>query len=318
MPQHGVGGCVAAAEGGEGRREGGEALTGREGMAMEGPIRRPAVAGMFYSGTREGLLRQLEACYLHELGPGALPKVNPSGPRRVIGLVSPHAGYMYSGPTAARGYYLLAQDGFPTTAIIIGPSHHMPALAPAAIQTAGGWATPLGVSPIDSELAEAIAAGWPEFAVGERYFTGEHSLEVQLPFLQHLYGTELRIVPILMIDQHADVARAVGRAMAEAAASRDCVIVASTDLSHYVPPDRARRLDQALIDRILALDPDGLVELALQPHNSMCGYGAVAAMLHAAIALGAKAAHVLGYSHSGMIEPMGQVVGYVSIAVQRR
>ncbi len=286
-------------------------------MARHEPVRMPAVAGQFYSGSPTGLLRQIEECYLSPLGPGELPVVRKDGPRRVIGLVSPHAGYMYSGPTAAHGFYYLAQDGVPDVVVIIGPCHQLVAFAPAAIQTTGSWATPLGHAIIDDEVATAIAEGWDEFGIGARYFAAEHSLEVQVPFLQHLYGDDLRIVPVMIVDQNRRTAMAIGGAVAAALAGRNAVIVASTDLNHYVPASRAEQLDKPLIERMVALDPDGLMELARDPRMSMCGYGAVAAMLYAALELGATRGKMLHYSHSGMVAPMGDVVGYVSVAVER-
>ena len=286
-------------------------------MAWHESVRRPAVAGQFYSGSPTGLVREIEQCYLSPLGPGELPTVNLNGPRRVIGLVSPHAGYMYSGPTAAHGYYYLARDGVPDVVVIIGPCHQLVAFAPAAIQTTGSWLTPLGEAIIDDETATAIAEGWSEFGVGARYFVAEHSLEVQVPFLQHLYGEALRIVPVMIVDQNRRTAMAVGAAVASALEGRNAVIVASTDLNHYVPASRAEQMDRPLIERIVALDPDGLIELARDPRMSMCGYGAVAAMLYAALELGASRGKMLAYSHSGMVAPMGDVVGYVSVAVEK-
>jgi len=284
-------------------------------MAGRGAVRRPAVAGQFYPGNREALLRDIEKCYQGRLGPGVVPAVNEEGPRRLVGLVSPHAGYMFSGQTAARGFAFMAQDGVPDTVVIIGPSHQLVTRASAAVQTEGAWETPLGLTSIDAEVAAGVAAACEGIAVGADFFWAEHSLEVQLPFLQHLYGENLKIVPVMMIDQSAATARAVGQAVGQALVGRNAVIVASTDLSHYVSPDAAAQQDQLLIGQITALDPDGLVALARQPRMSMCGYGAVAAMLHAARLLGASRADVLGYSHSGMVQPMPEVVGYVSIAV---
>ncbi|MBC7288702.1 MAG: AmmeMemoRadiSam system protein B, partial [Armatimonadetes bacterium] len=195
--------------------------------------------------------------------------------------------------------------------------HQLTGYAPAAIQTTGAWLTPLGEAIIDDEAATAIAHGWHEFGIGDRYFVAEHSLEVQVPFLQHLYGEDLRIVPVIIIDQNRQTSRAVGEAIARGLEGRNAVIVASTDLNHYLPASRAEQLDKLLIDRIVALDPDGLIELARDPRMSMCGYGPVAAMLHAAIALGATSARMLAYSHSGMVAPMHDVVGYVSVSVER-
>ena len=123
--------------------------------------RTPAVAGMFYEGTREALVRQIEACYNDLRGPGAIPEVNDAGPREIIGLVCPHAGYMYSGPTAAKAMARLAADGRPDVFIIIGPNHGRGEYL-SAIQTAGHWRTPLGDSPVDEGLAVSIARACPD------------------------------------------------------------------------------------------------------------------------------------------------------------
>lgn len=286
-------------------------------MANAGEVRRPVVAGQFYEGTREALLKQIEECYLGKLGPGALPQVNAQGPRRVLGLVSPHAGYMFSGPTAAHGFAHLAADGLPEHVVILGPCHRPVSHARVAIQTNGAWLTPLGEAVVDADLAEALAGTWDEFALGAYHFAAEHSLEVQVPFLQHIFGDRLRIVPIMILEQSARLVRDLGAALSRALSGRDAVIVASTDLSHYVSPQAAQRLDNSLIERMVALDPEGLMDLALGPSMSTCGYGPVAAMLHACSAAGASEAKVLAYSHSGMVYPAAEVVGYVSIAVRR-
>jgi hypothetical protein len=286
-------------------------------MPGSGEVRRPAVAGAFYRGSRDALVKEIEACYLSALGPGELPGVAEDGPRKVVGLMSPHAGYVYSGPTAAKGYAYLARDGRPEVAVVIGPSHRPFLDRPAAIQVRGGWETPLGVAGIAADVAEEIAGGWAEFGEGAEYFWEEHSVEVQLPFLQHLYGDELRFVPVMMVSQNAAAAEGVGKAVAAALAGKNAVVVASTDFSHYVSQAVAKQQDEALLGLIAAMDPDGLVALAQDPRMSMCGYGAVAAMLHAAAGLGATRAEVLGYSNSGMVEPMARVVGYASAAVVR-
>ena len=286
-------------------------------MAGQGEVRKPAVAGTFYRGTRDALTKEIEECYLSRLGPGALPIVADDGPREVVGLVSPHAGYVYSGPTAAVGYARLARDGRPEVMVVIGPSHRPFLNKPAAIQVSGGWETPLGVAKIASDVAAKIRDGYADFGEGEDYFFDEHSVEVQVPFLQHLYGDGLSFVPVLMVTQSADVAASVGKAVAAGLEGRNAVIVASTDFSHYVSHTQARQQDEALLERIVAMDPEGLMAMAQEPRMSMCGYGAVAAMMHAATALGATRAEVLGYSNSGMVEPMQRVVGYASAAVLR-
>jgi AmmeMemoRadiSam system protein B len=278
-------------------------------------IRQPAVAGQFYEGTAERLVQQIEQCYLHELGPGRLPVVNEQGPREIVGLISPHAGYVYSGPTAAVGFSELADDGRPEVAVVIGVNHGH-ALG-SAVQTAGAWRTPLGDLPIATEVAEAIAGALPSFATEARAFGGEHSLEVQLPFLQHLYDSRVRLVPIMLGGHGFRAAETVGRAVAEALQGRDAVIIASTDMTHYEPPQVAARQDALLIERIEAMDPEGLVRERDSRGISMCGAGPVAAALVACKLLGATAARKLAYSTSGDVLPSHSVVGYLSAKIVR-
>src|SRR5689334_15235259 len=122
-------------------------------------IREPAVAGMFYQGSAASLKKQVESCFLGEHGPGSLPTINPQGPRKIVGLVSPHAGLVYSGSVAAWGYSRLAEDGIPDTAVLIGPNHrsYFPSVA---ISNVKAWQTPMGEIEVDTAVAHDIASGW--------------------------------------------------------------------------------------------------------------------------------------------------------------
>ena len=279
-------------------------------------MRPPAVAGQFYAGTRSSLLEQVEWCYTHAHGPGKLPKVQ-TGPRRLLGLVSPHAGYMYSGPVAAHGFARMAQDGKPGSIVIIGPNHSGIGSG-VSIVTSGKWRTPLGEVEIDKKFGEAVLRASEKIDVDEVAHAYEHSLEVQLPFLQHLFKAEFGIVPICMMMQDATTSKEVGDAIAKASRGKDVVIIASTDFTHYEPQQSAVRKDRKAIDRILALDAEGLTRVVSEEAISMCGHGPVSAMLHAAKGLGAKKVELLKYATSGETAgPMAQVVGYGSIAVSR-
>ena len=153
-------------------------------------MRPPVVAGQFYAGTKSDLIEQIEWCYTHPHGPGEIPEVQ-AGPRRLVGLVSPHAGYIYSGPVAAHGFSRMAQDGKPGSVVILGPNH-TGAGSGVSIMTDGKWRTPLGEVQVDKPLSEAVKQGSEIIDVDEVAHTHEHSLEVQLPFLQHLFGDMLR------------------------------------------------------------------------------------------------------------------------------
>jgi hypothetical protein len=278
-------------------------------------VRPPAVAGQFYAGTKNSLIEQIEWCYTHPHGPGALPKVE-NGSRKLVGLVSPHAGYMYSGPVAAHGFALMASDGKPESVVIIGPNHSG-AGAGVSIMTSGKWRTPLGDAQVDGALGEAIRKASDVIDVDSEAHMYEHSIEVQLPFLQHLFG-EIKFVPICMMFQDERMSKDVGDAVAKASAGKDVVILASTDLTHYKSQRLTVEEDDKAIEKILDLDGAGLISTVEDEEISMCGYGPVAAMIHSAKKLGAKKAKMLKHATSGDISPpMSQVVGYGSIAILR-
>ena len=277
-------------------------------------MRPPIVAGQFYAGTRSALLKQIEECYTSDHGPGKMPKVK-AGMRKIIGLVSPHAGYMYSGPVAAHGFARMAEDGCPKSVVIIGPNH-TGAGSGVSIVTSGMWSTPLGEVRIDAELGDEIKLASDIIDVDPVAHAYEHSIEVQLPFLQHLFDDKFKIVPICMMLQDERTSIEVGKAIAEASTGKDVVIVASTDFTHYESQKSAMEKDKKVIDRILAIDPLGVVRTVDEFGITMCGYGPVSAMLQAAKKLGAKKAELLKYATSGDTSgPMEQVVGYASIAV---
>jgi len=279
-------------------------------------VRPPAFAGQFYAGTKSALLKQIEWCYSHVHGPGKVPEVK-AGPREILGLVSPHAGYPYSGPIAAHGFARLATDGKPSTFVLLGPNHYGIGSG-VSIMTSGKWLTPLGELEIDKSLATAIKSSCEIIDEDEVAHSQEHSIEVQLPFLQHLFGSSFKIVPICMMMQDAKTGEEVGNAIANASAGKDVVIIASTDFTHYEPQQSAVSKDRKTIDKILALDAPGLVCLVEEEELSMCGYGPVSAMIHATKKLGAKRAELLKYATSGdTAGPMPQVVGYGSIVVSR-
>ncbi len=278
-------------------------------------MRPPAVAGQFYEGTREGLLKQIESCYLHPVGPGSLPKLG-EAPQKILGLVSPHAGYMYSGPVAAHGFRRLAEEGRPNHLIILGPNHHGVGSG-VSLMSSGKWVTPLGEVGVDGELARKILHSSEIIDDDPVAHQFEHSIEVQLPFLQHLFG-EFEFVPICMMFQDLKTSLEVGKALAEACAGLRAVFVASTDFTHYEPHESAVRKDRRAIQHILQLDPEGLVRTVERERISMCGYGPVAAMLEAARRMGGKKAELLKYATSGDTSGYkAEVVGYASIVVSR-
>lgn len=283
---------------------------------MTTEIRKPAVAGQFYEADRAGLLGEIEAAYLGSRGPGALPEVDENGPRQMLGLISPHAGYVYSAPMAAYGFAALAKDGRPDTFVVIGPNHGRGTWV-SAIQTSGAWLTPLGEAQIDAELGAELARELPWLEDGSSGFRGEHSLEVQIPLLQHVYGENVKFVPLMMLEQEQPAAQAIGEALARVLQGRNAVIIASTDMTHQEPRQVATAQDTLLAERIKALDAPGLLRERQRNQITMCGYGPVAATIIAAKALGATRAEILRYGDSGEAHPMDAVVGYLSAAIYR-
>ena len=216
-------------------------------------MRRPAVSDMFYAGTVGELREQIEWCYKHELGPGIIPQVNSIGLRQLVAMVVPHAGYSYSGPVAAHAYKELAEDGIFDTAVILGPNHTGYG-GPVSVWAEGSWSTPLGDVEIDKKLAQRLLGD--VIKADEAAHMHEHSIEVQLPWLQYLYG-KVRIVPIVMLAQDVETARIVGESIARAGGN--LVVIASSDLTHYEPHSVATEKDSSIIEAVIALveeEPD--------------------------------------------------------------
>lgn len=283
---------------------------------MTQQIRHPAVAGQFYEASSEALRAEIEAAYRDPRGPGELPQVAPGWSGKLLGLVSPHAGYMYSAPIAAHSFLALAREGRPQHCVVVGPNHGRGSWV-SAIQTGGAWLTPLAEAPVDAALATEVAAAVPWLEDNSSAFRGEHSLEVQIPFLQHLYGPEFTFVPVMMLDQDLRAARELGEALGRVLQDKAAVIIASTDMTHMEAREVASRQDRLLAERILALDPEGLIRERARRNITMCGYGPTAAMLFAARAMGATRAEVFRYGDSGEAHAMRDVVGYLSAGVYR-
>ncbi|MDI6904235.1 MAG: AmmeMemoRadiSam system protein B [Candidatus Bathyarchaeia archaeon] len=276
-------------------------------------IRRPCQAGAFYAGTAESLKSQIENCFLHELGPGKIPEVAKTGPRQVIGLVCPHAGYMFSGPVAAHAYYKLALDGKPDVVVLFGPNHAGYGSA-LAVMNEGFWRTPLGDVKVDSELATRITHESRIVDVDDSAHRFEHSIEVQLPFLQYLYGSDFKIVPICFLMQDLSSAREVGQAVAKVLAGKNAVIIASSDMTHYEPQENAKKKDEMALEAVEAMDEAKFYSVIEAHRVSACGYGPIAALITAAKILGAKEAKLLCYKTSGdVIGDYSSVVGYAAV-----
>lgn len=272
--------------------------------------RRPAVAGQFYEGDGARLARQVEACFRDERGPGEIPAPQRSQTRRLRAGVVPHAGYPYSGPIAAHLYAEVARDRPPASVLVLGVDHH--GLSRGASLSDRAWLTPLGPTEVDHDLVRALTH--PPVEVDEGAHAREHSIEVQLPFLEYVIphpkfvALEVGFGPYEFLNDVAAVVR-------KATEGRDVLLLASSDFSHYVAPATADRLDHLAIAQILARDPRGLYETVVRNDISMCGIAPTTVLL-AATAGEPISARLLRWGHSGEVEPMRQVVGYAAIALE--
>jgi len=260
------------------------------------------------------LKKQIENCFRHQLGPRKLPEVVKDGPRRIVGLICPHAGYMFSGPVAAHAYYELALDGEPDLIVALGPNHTGYGSA-LAIMNEGSWRTPLGDVEVDSETASKIVREAKIIDVDESAHRLEHSIEVQLPFLQYLYDSRFKIVPICFLMQDMQSAREVGQAISKTLVNKNAVIIASSDMTHYEPQDRAMKNDTMALKAVEAMDEAKFYSTVESRGITACGYGPIVALITAAKASGAKEAKLLCYNTSGDVTgDYSSVVGYAAVS----
>jgi AmmeMemoRadiSam system protein B len=268
-------------------------------------IRLPAVAGKFYPDEPGRLCAALDTFL--GVGAGTEKKI------RARACIVPHAGYVYSGEVAGEVYRSIE---IPARAILIGP-RHFPRGASLAILSDGSWQTPLGLAPIDRPLAEKIIRAFPALREDAVAHGAEHSLEVQLPFLQRLVPS-FSFVPIVIGPAQWETLEALGHALAGviAAESEPVLLVASSDMNHYESDAVTRVKDRKAIDRILALEPRKLFDTVRDEQISMCGYAAAVAVLVAARDLGATRATLIRYATSGEVNgDMESVVGYAGVAI---
>lgn len=264
--------------------------------------RHAAVAGTFYPARKSELLRTIETL----TGPAPASKV------KAIAVVSPHAGYVYSGPVAGA---VFASVEVPEAVIVLGAPHadFRPRFS---IIDEGVWESPLGDVPINARLAGLVLGHAPQSESADHPHEDEHSIEVQVPFLQY-FQKKLSLVPV-HVNVRSTLSDLEGLGAGLAAAVREygepVLIVASTDMSHYIDQESARRQDFLAIDRILALDAKGLFDTVRKHRISMCGYQPTTAAVVAAKALGASRAELVKYQTSGDVTgDRSQVVGYAGL-----
>ncbi|MFW6117851.1 MAG: AmmeMemoRadiSam system protein B [Thermoproteota archaeon] len=281
-------------------------------------IRYPSHAGAFYAGNPESLRRQIEDCFLHDLGPGTIPETEYSGPRQILGLICPHAGYPFSGPVAAHAYHKMASDGKPDVVVILAPNHTGRGSALAAMNE-GVWRTPLGDVEIDGESADLIVKKSRIVDIDDTAHRNEHSIEVQIPFLQYLYNSDFEIVPICFSMQDLSTSREVGEAIAQVLEDKNGLIIASSDMTHYEPQKEAKRKDEMLLDSVKAMDESRMYSTIQSHRITACGYGPIAALITAAKRSQATGVNLLSYQTSGDVTgDYSSVVGYASMCFKKK
>ncbi len=270
-------------------------------------VRPPAVAGLFYPDVPSILNAEIEKMFERSVDIIGDREIN----GEIKGIIAPHAGYMYSGQTAATAYSLLRGKRFDTV-VVVSPSHRE-YFDGISIYDGKAYRTPLGEIEIDVDLAQLIVErgdGLIEFSsYGHRQ---EHAIEVHLPFLQKALGY-FKLIPIVMGDQKADYCFRLGDILGEVLKERSVLLVASTDLSHYYPYDVALKFDKVVIDDVAKFSPEKLMDDLEQQRCEACGGGPTVAVMSAARKLGADKSEVLYYCNSGDVTgDRTGVVGYLS------
>jgi AmmeMemoRadiSam system protein B len=265
-------------------------------------MRQTTVAGQFYPLNPKALKKELSRCF----------RDIDVEQKNIIGAVAPHAGYTYSGAIAAQVYASMPKAD---TYIFFGPNHTGYGTAVALSQEK--WITPLGEVEVDTELGQLLVGSIIDFdEIAHRF---EHSIEVQIPFLQYMFGSDFKILPICMGLQDEETAIEIGREIAKAvkASGKKVVLIASSDFTHYQPANVAFENDHYIIEPLLKMDISEFYRRKEERNVTACGFGPIAAMMTAAKGLGAKYAKLLEYATSGDVTgDNNAVVGYAAITVE--
>jgi len=272
---------------------------------MNDRTRSPIVAGAFYPSQPDELRKQIDGFLIDKVARSQALLTSS------IGLIVPHAGYAYSGSVAGAGFQEVARRGSPEVVVILGASHT--GIDPwFSLSPHSAWATPLGQSPVDATMVSLLVSAG--FRQAEAPFTREHSIEVQLPFVQHLWGLERAIVPICINPAPLPELQKAATALIQALGNRKALIIASSDFTHYQPEDVARALDGRALDRILALDVPGFHRLCRDERLTICGTGAVELLMLVMGQIGSSATRLVAYATSGDVTgDLSSVVGYASV-----
>jgi len=270
-------------------------------------IRPPVVAGTFYDLDPTMLRKQIDACFRIKT---KYPK------KKIIAAVVPHAGYIYSGGVAAHAYSIIEKSNY----LILGTNHSGTG-ANFALMKRGLWKTPLGELAVDEGMADKLMKECSLIEFDAIPHEKEHSIEVQLPFLQYRFGSDFKFVPLTVLSEFADKfllenCRVVGKAIGKVlkGEKNKWIIISSSDFSHFIPQETAEKIDKYTIKSILKLNEEEFIENVSEKRASICGFGSIATSIVAAKELGAKKADLLKYATSGDVtEEYHSVVGYASI-----
>jgi len=277
-------------------------------------LRQPAVAGAFYPADPNKLKELIESSFLDDAGVGFIPELNSfDGSEYPINVMVPHAGYQYSGAIASHGYCEIVKNGFPEVFIIISPNHTGFG-SEISIFNEGEWITPLGNVEVDSEFADMIIESSDIASADFSAHIREHSIEVQLPFLQY-FSTDFKIVPITMGTQTFVTSNDLANAIFDAAnkLNKSYCVIASTDLSHFNNQEKANKVDSFVLEDIGEMNEFKLFEEVVQYNITMCGYGPVMTTISLSKRCGKSDSEILAYATSGDVTgDFTSVVGYAS------
>ncbi|MHA1960088.1 MAG: AmmeMemoRadiSam system protein B [Candidatus Thorarchaeota archaeon] len=259
-------------------------------------------------------MKRLNDCFLKGMGPGRLPEGAPGETRRLKAVIAPHAGYVYSGMTAAQSYIRLFEDGRPETIVILGPNHTGYGENVAVCED--DWETPLGTVRYDRVLGPAIVEE-NEFVRSDCVaHSSEHSIEVQLPFLQFIFGEGVSFVPIALRGLDYEVCESIGKTLAHFAEETDLLVIASSDFTHFESASSARIKDDQAIEYLQYMDPKGFLEFVSGHRVSICGAAPIAAAMIFANEREATEFKLIKYTNSGDITgDMNSVVAYVAAEI---
>ncbi|MBY8999750.1 MAG: AmmeMemoRadiSam system protein B [Candidatus Heimdallarchaeota archaeon] len=278
-------------------------------------IRNAQYAGSFYSSNAEQLVESIERCFNSSLGPQSLPLKDPVETDPHPFLLVPHAGYTYSGPVAAWSYFELSKYPSPDTVVILGPNHTglgSDIGVPNKIKT---WKTPLGEIKVNQELIEGMLEQSILIERSDDSHAREHSIEVQLPFLQYVIGNDFDFLPITLLNQSIDSSMMLGEIIAKVCEGKNVLVIASSDFTHFESHDSATKKDNQILEAIERMDTKTMYEIKYRLGVSMCGYGPIAGTMEVAKRTGRTRTKLLKYATSGdSFGDKGSVVGYGAAA----